>query len=83
MWCTWGDVGTQGATLNAAHALKVANNLATLIKDCNATLVTALCQALSTPDMAVYHYLTTLDFVKDGYARGHGYPVIREKLHQD
>jgi hypothetical protein len=57
--------GAQGAALNAAQALKVANNLATLMKDCNATLVAALCQALSTPDMAAYHYLTTLDFVKD------------------
>jgi hypothetical protein len=35
------------------------------MKDCNATLAAALCQALSTPDMAVYHYLTNLDFFKD------------------
>jgi hypothetical protein len=43
--------GAQGAALNAAQALKIANSLATL-KDCNATLAAAPCQALSTPDMA-------------------------------
>ena len=63
----WNTVhaGAQAAALNAAQALKVANNLATLMQDCNATLAAALCQSLSTPDMAAYHYLTTLDFVKD------------------
>jgi hypothetical protein len=63
----WNTVhaGAQAAALNAAQALKVANNLATLMQDCNATLAAALCQSLSTPDMASYHYLTTLDFVKD------------------
>jgi hypothetical protein len=24
-----------------------------------------LCEALATPEMAAYHYLTSLDFVKD------------------
>lgn len=57
--------GHGGGALNAAQALKIANSLATLMKDCNANLAAALCQALSTPDMAAYHYLTNLDFVKD------------------
>ena len=63
----WNTVhaGAQAAVLNAAQALKVANNLATLMQDCNATLTASLYQSLSTPDMATYHYLTTLDFVKD------------------
>jgi hypothetical protein len=63
----WNTVhtGAQSVALNAAQTLKVANNLATLMQDCNVTLAAALCQALSTPDMAAYHYLTSLDFVKD------------------
>jgi hypothetical protein len=56
--------GNGGLALNAAQALKIANSLATLMKDCNANLAAALCQALSTPDKA-HHYLTNLDFVKD------------------
>ncbi len=36
------------------------------MKDCYANLVAALCQTLSTPYMTAYHYLTNLDFVKDG-----------------
>jgi hypothetical protein len=58
-------VGAGAANLNAAQALKVAISLATLMKDCNANLTNALCIALSVPDMAAYHYLTSLDFVKD------------------
>jgi hypothetical protein len=57
--------GAQGAALNVAQTLKVVNNLATLMKNCNDTFAAALWQALSTPDMEAYHYLTTLDFVKD------------------
>jgi hypothetical protein len=58
-------VGAWAAALIAAQALKVASSLATLMKDCNANLTNALCTALSVPDMAAYHYLTNLDFVKD------------------
>jgi hypothetical protein len=49
----WNTVhaGAQAAALNATQALKVANNLATLMQDCNATLAAALCQSLSTPDI--------------------------------
>ena len=57
--------GNGGLALNAAQALKIANSLATLMKDCNANLAVWLYQTLSTPDMAAYHYLTNLDFVKD------------------
>jgi hypothetical protein len=57
--------GAQDTALNAVQVLKIDNNLSTLMKDCNDILVTVLCQALSSPDMTAYHYLTTLDFVKD------------------
>jgi hypothetical protein len=58
-------VGAGAANLNAAQAAKVANNIATLMKDCNTHLANATCLALSAPDMSAYHYLTSLDFVKD------------------
>ena len=58
-------VGAGAAALNAAQAAKVAINIATLMKDCNTHLANATCLALSAPDMAAYHYLTSLDFVKD------------------
>jgi len=35
------------------------------MKDCNTHLANATCLALSTPEMDAYHYLTSLDFVKD------------------
>ena len=35
------------------------------MKDCNSHLTHALCQALNTPQMAAYQYLTNLDFVTD------------------
>ena len=37
-----------GVALNAAQVLKIVNNLATLMKDCNAHLAVALCQVLHT-----------------------------------
>jgi hypothetical protein len=58
-------VGAGANALNAAQAAKVASSLATLMKDCNAHLANATCLTLSTPEMATYHYLTSLDFVKD------------------
>jgi len=58
-------VGAGANALNAAQTAKVASNVATLMKDCNTHLANATCLALSTPDMAAYHYLTSLDFVKD------------------
>ena len=58
-------VGAGANALNAAQAAKVASNIATLMKDCNTHLANATCLALSTPEMDAYHYLTSLDVVKD------------------
>ena len=57
--------GAGAGALNTAQALKAAGNLATLMQDCNTHLANSICAALSTPEMATFHYLTQLDFVKD------------------
>ena len=48
-----------------AQNLKIEAALAVVMKDCNSHLTHALCQALNTPQMAAYQYLTNLDFVTD------------------
>jgi hypothetical protein len=35
------------------------------MQDCNEHLDNAICTAISAPDMSAYHYLTSLEFVKD------------------
>jgi hypothetical protein len=74
--------GAGAVALNAAQAVKIADSLATCMKDCNSYLTNALCQALAAPDMAAYYYLTYLDFVKDasGYKTNFGrIPPLKPK----
>jgi hypothetical protein len=57
--------GTGATTLNKAQTDKVASSIVTLMQDCKTHLDNALYTEISTPDMSAYHYLTSLDFVKD------------------
>lgn len=59
------NVGTGAPNLNVSQSLKVSSSLATLIQHCHANLANAFYTALYTPEMTAYHYLTSLDFVKD------------------
>jgi hypothetical protein len=48
-----------------AQNLKIETVLAVVMKDCNSHLTHALCQALNTPQMAAYQYLTNLENPSD------------------
>jgi hypothetical protein len=53
------------AAATLAQTLKIEDDLAVVMKDCNFHLTYALCQALNTPQMTAHQYLTNLDFVTD------------------